>query len=644
MMEFLIDRGHDGPARVGILKSESTTLPLPCLVGENTLPNLDASYITLDRDKPESASFGFLALPSLVNHNNVLEEVVDEFPIILPSFLADEFLGSKAAKIILDKQIGIIKDFQDKLEPSRFIVRIPLSTDTSELPDIIQEFSNLGVRAALLSISSQDDINALSIRSKLPRNWLVLGFGRIEPFMVPILYYLGFDVIDIGWASNAALHKIRLWSMKTEKITKSTKPRYCPCTACSETADLRELSDDALIQTLTSHNVSLYKSILSECTHSMNNGKLRGLVESYTHANPTSAVLLRKVDKQIYPFIEEFTLTTGNVTVPLIGPESYNAPAIRRFRECLIERYHPPPQKRVILLLPCSARKPYSDSKSHRRFAHAIQSSLGKARFNLAEVILTSPLGVVPRELERIFPASRYDIPVTGDWDSEELEIASRALIQHLSKFDKSAVVVAHLSGGYRDIIIQAEPEISQSIIYTTENESSTSRNALRALEEVLMDLKNILSLVDGPPLFLQETLRATADYQFGRGAGIALIPDAAHIRGKLYRTVLCQIENQQTCAFVAENGILSLTLEGGRRIQPLDRYWVRYEGKTLKGGSLFAIGVNEADPGIRPGDEVIITNTDGQVLAVGRSEMSGREMCEFRKGRAVSIRHKVGD
>ena len=158
------------------------------------------------------------------------------------------------------------------------------------------------------------------------------------------------------------------------------------------------------------------------------------------------------------------------------------------------------------------------------------------------------------------------------------------------------------------------------------------------------MDLKNILSLVDGPPLFLQETLRATADYQFGRGAGIALIPDAAHIRGKLYRTVLCQIENQQTCAFVAENGILSLTLEGGRRIQPLDRYWVRYEGKTLKGGSLFAIGVNEADPGIRPGDEVIITNTDGQVLAVGRSEMSGREMCEFRKGRAVSIRHKVGD
>jgi archaeosine synthase len=399
-----------------------------------------------------------------------------------------------------------------------------------------------------------------------------------------------------------------------------------------------------MIKTLVKHNVSLYKSIISECTYAMKRGTLRGLVESYTHANPASAVLLRKMDKEIHSFIEEFTPTIGNVTVPLIGPESYNAPAIRRFRERLFERYHPPPQKKVVLLLPCSARKPYSDSKSHRRFTNVIQSSLSGTRHNLAEIILTSPLGVVPRELERIFPASRYDIPVSGDWDSEEVEIASHALIQHLSKFDKSATIIAHLSGGYLDIIKHAESKILQSIVYTIENESATSKYALQALEEVLTDMKTILSLDDGSPTFLQETLRATADFQFGKGAGIELIPNDATLRGKLYRTVVCEVSKQQTCAFVAENGILSLTLEGGRCIQPLNKYWVRYEGKDLKGGSLFAVGVNEADTRIRPGDEVIIIDKEGQVLAVGRSEMSGREMSEFSKGRAVSIRHKVGD
>jgi archaeosine synthase len=647
MMEFLINRGHDGPARVSTLKLGSKSIALPCLLGDNTLPSLNARYATLSRDEPLNDNFNFIALPSLVTQDDLSKEVPNESAIILPSLVSGEFLGSQAAKIILDNQVQIIKNIQDSIEPARCIIRIPFSIEMNELPEVIKEFTTLNIEAALLPICSlkgEGDLKAFSIRSELPSNWLILAVGRIEPYMVPFLYYFGFDAIDIGWASNAAIQKIRLWPMRSERITDSTQSRFCSCTACSQIADLRELPDEALIETLTLHNVSMYMSLLSECIHAMNNGTLRGLVETYTHASPAAAELLRNIDKQLYSFIEEFTPTTGSVTLPLIGPESYNAPSIRRFRERLLERYQPPPNKKTILLIPCSARKPYSDSKSHRRFERVIQSSLGGTRFNLAEVILTSPLGVVPRELERIFPASRYDIPVTGDWDSEEIEIASRALIQHLSKFDESTPVVAHVIGGYRDIVTHSESEISQSIIYTTETGSVTSRNALQALYEVLTDLKDILSLKAGPPTYLQETLRATADYQFGPGAGFTLMPDGTQMRGKLYRTVVCQIGNQQTCTFVAENGILSLTLEGGRRIQSLDRYWVRFEGKDLKGGSLFAIGIEEADPLIRPGDEVIVVDKHGDVIAVGRSEMSGREMSEFGNGRAISIRHKAGD
>ena len=53
-------------------------------------------------------------------------------------------------------------------------------------------------------------------------------------------------------------------------------------------------------------------------------------------------------------------------------------------------------------------------------------------------------------------------------------------------------------------------------------------------------------------------------------------------------------------------------------------------------------MGIQEADHEIRPGDEVIVVNSDDEVVAVGRSEMSGREMCEFERGRAVSLRHKA--
>ena len=35
--------------------------------------------------------------------------------------------------------------------------------------------------------------------------------------------------------------------------------------------------------------------------------------------------------------------------------------------------------------------------------------------------MVTSPLGLVPRSLEDFWPAAHYDIPVTGDWDSDEI-------------------------------------------------------------------------------------------------------------------------------------------------------------------------------------------------------------------------------
>jgi len=348
------------------------------------------------------------------------------------------------------------------------------------------------------------------------------------------------------------------------------------------------------------------------------------------------------VDKQIYSFIEEFTPTTGADNVPLIGPESYNSPAVKRYRDLLAARYTPPQEKQIVLLLPCSAKKPYSDSKSHRRFLETIENALGRASGRVAQVILTSPLGLVPRELERIFPAANYDIPVTGDWDAEETSLGAEALVTYLNKLDPSCTVVAHVSGGYLGVVKAAESRVSQSIIYTTSEASATSWESRQALHETLVDLKSVLQLKDTPPKQLEEIVRATADFQFGSGAGNILVPKNAKLGGKPYRQIVCRIDKEQICSFIADTGLLSLTLSGAKLIAPLDRYWVRLDAPIVKGGSIFAVGIKEADSSIRPGDEVIVLNNQDEVIAVGRSEMSGREMCELKRGRAVSVRHKV--
>ena len=57
------------------------------------------------------------------------------------------------------------------------------------------------------------------------------------------------------------------------------------------------------------------------------------------------------------------------------------------------------------------------------------------------------------------------------------------------------------------------------------------------------------------------------------------------------------------------------------------------------KGASVLAPGVLDADPDIKKEDEVIVLNPDGNVICCGRTRMTGREMCEEKRGNAVKPR-----
>lgn len=644
MTEFRIGRGHDGPARIGEYLTGSNVYSTPLLLELKGESHNTLSLGTLGRSTHSSSDPMILSVPFMMDTTDKLfSQLNAEQSLILPSLISFASIDSSVGTLLLKHQFTIVEQLQDTIDPSRMVLRVPDDMDSSLFEQYLSDFHATGVRAAAFSFDGllgPSDLASLRLRSKLPASWLSIALGQITPSMIPLLFYLGFDMIDVGYADKAAIKNIRLWHNGNERILPKDQHRYCPCVSCVQ---IENAAESAIQKILLDHNLHVYSSLLSESIDAMNSGRLRWLVESMTHYSPSYATLVRKIDKSLYTYLEEFTPTSGAKIVPLIGQESYNSPVIRRYREYLAARYIPPKDKQIALLLPCSAKKPYSDSKSHKRFLQTIESALGITSRNLAQVILTSPLGVVPRELERVFPAANYDIPVTGDWDAEEIEIAANALDIHMKKLPPDCTIVAHVSGGYLDIVKVAEDRVSQSIIYTTPDSSPTSRDSLHALHETLTDLKEVLNLSPSAPRTLEEIVRATADFQFGSGAGEVLIPENAKIGGKPYRQIICRVEKEQVCSFIADAGILSLTLSGGQRLASFGQYWVRLDASTVKGGSIFAVGVSEADYSIRPGDEVIVLNEQDVVIGVGRSEMSGREMCELDRGRAVSIRHKLG-
>lgn len=145
------------------------------------------------------------------------------------------------------------------------------------------------------------------------------------------------------------------------------------------------------------------------------------------------------------------------------------------------------------------------------------------------------------------------------------------------------------------------------------------------------------------------QKIRSVADYQFGKGTGSKLFPDDVKIdfsknTGKIRYIYL---DEELLATLRPTTGMFVLTIAGAKRIvsqvNPL-RLWIKLEDFAepfiAQGRSAFAKHVTDADPEIRPNEEVIVLSNKNEVLAVGRAILSGTEMLSFTKGVAVRVRH----
>jgi 7-cyano-7-deazaguanine tRNA-ribosyltransferase len=98
-----------------------------------------------------------------------------------------------------------------------------------------------------------------------------------------------------------------------------------------------------------------------------------------------------------------------------------------------------------------------------------------------------------------------------------------------------------------------------------------------------------------------------------------------------------------------AEDGMFSIKLEGGIKLHggtssPWRRVIVETETGEFnaKGLNVFCRFVRDADPGIRPGDDVLVVDGEDTFLAVGRAQSPGHHLIRSSSGIAVRVREGV--
>ena len=303
-----------------------------------------------------------------------------------------------------------------------------------------------------------------------------------------------------------------------------------------------------------------------------------------------------------------------NSKIPCISELSLNRPEVIRWQERmkLLEPYTD-----TVVVLPCSMKKPYSQSKSHTLFR--------KYTKGLQEVILTSPFGICPREMEKTYPIQSYDASTTGDWSDEEIKASGKCLKDYV----KDRKVIAHVSGGYR----LACEEVLDNVVYTCEDGNTRSQESLNNLRDEVKKADKI-----SHNKHKIHDLRSIARYQFNTKKADNLIPDNTQTHGRFNTRIMSNKKQIATLHF--ETGLYTLNLPAGEILkeEKINRVFINFDLKT---NTLFTPGIEKADENIIPNDEVVIIKDD-EVVGVGKSMMNGKELVKANKGIGVKIRHQI--
>jgi archaeosine synthase len=385
--------------------------------------------------------------------------------------------------------------------------------------------------------------------------------------------------------------------------------------------------------------VELMGQELARARSALRAGQLRQLVETRLPSEPVLAELLRYADRDWSDLLDERAPVNETEVRPYVLREAFRRPSVRRYRARFHERYQPPPSKRILLLVPCSKTKPYRNSRSHRRIAGALEGLTALERIHVVSV--TSPLGIVPRELEDLPPAKHYDIPVTGDWDADERAAVVDGVRAILARGAYEAVVVHLDAEEYAFLREAAAP--GPPARWTVVDRSATSGESLAALRAALEQLTAAWPRSTGAMRVVREELRSLAQVQFGAPGANALFEEPVRLFGRPWFQRLADETRHELATLREERGLFQLTAAGGRRIGPGAGLTVEVAAGVPLTGDLFCPGVEHADRGIRAGDAVVLYRK-GTLLGVGEAELPGALMTELGRGKAVHVRHRSHD
>ena len=431
--------------------------------------------------------------------------------------------------------------------------------------------------------------------------------GAGHPMIFALAAAMGCDLFDSA-AYILYAEDDRLLSTRGTYKLENLQEMPCSCEVCTKYTpdDLRAMDKKERRDLIAIHNLHVSFAELRLVRQAIYEGSLMELVEERCRVHPQLLNAYRQLANYMDD-MEKYDPRSKKSAFFFTGPESLYRSEVKRHMNKLREM----PKKRDLVILPPS-RKPYSKFISGKLGEFYIYGSERELDLEDTDfMVLDIPFGLVPLDIDEVYPLSQNESPKIKDVDS--IEFIEDFISEFVEYYDQTLI---H-SRVIKDLEIGLYNKHSQS-------------DEIRFKKD---DLRKI---------------KAMADYQFGVGAGEALFKGNIKIEKSKKTGKIRHIYDKGVIVanMRASDSFLVLSKEGAKRLHnsmpyPENRVVVNEDSVPFArdGKSVFAKFVTDCDENIRSNDEVLIVSEDDELLAYGKALLCAHEMGDFNTGQAVKTR-----
>jgi len=255
----------------------------------------------------------------------------------------------------------------------------------------------------------------MTAKTNLPLERPLHLFGAGHPFMFALAIALGCDFFD---SAAYAIYAREDRYMTEQRTIKLDKLKYfpCSCPACvkNDPQNVIALTKIERQKMLALHNLYVSFSELKRIKQAIIEGRLWEHLELRAHGHPALLQALKNL-KKYSESLEKHSPVTKKSGLFFFSSLGLIRPEVIRYRRKIFERYSPPKEAKVLVLLPQTPMRPFHKSREHQRMLKENQQKLGDKLNKIHVCTYAAPFGVIPTELDQIYPLSQYEIATPFD-------------------------------------------------------------------------------------------------------------------------------------------------------------------------------------------------------------------------------------